>query len=84
MWIFWAIYAVVIIAALAAAFLIRPKTSGPPIAPATIDDIDVPVAEEGKTVGVVFGTIDLKEFDVVWYGNFLADPIKYSGGGKKK
>ncbi|MGR9107769.1 MAG: hypothetical protein ACU843_12630 [Gammaproteobacteria bacterium] len=82
MWLYLAVFVVALIISAAAAFLFRPKGPPPPN-PATLEDIDVPVAEEGKTIGVVFGTVDLEDQNVVEYGNLYTDPIRLKAGGKK-
>lgn len=50
--------------------------------PAALDDFDVPVAEEGRPVPVVFGTVTLTGANVLWYGDLRSDPIKAKGGKK--
>lgn len=50
--------------------------------PATISDFDVPTAEEGRPIPVVFGEVLLLGLNVVWYGDLYAEPIKTKGGKK--
>lgn len=69
----------VALAAAAAAFLLRPKGPPPP-PPSTLDDLNVPVAEEGGEIPVIFGTVDLEGQNIVWYGHFKTDPIKKKAG----
>lgn len=47
--------------------------------------LDVPTAEEGGAIPVVFGTCIIKTSNVVWYGDAKTTPIKQSAGsgGKK-
>lgn len=45
--------------------------------------LDVPTAQEGDSIPVVFGTVLIKKSNVVWYGDARAEPIYSSGGGKK-
>lgn len=45
-------------------------------------DVDIPTAEEGKAVPVVFGTVAITDFNCVWYGDISIEPIKSSGGKK--
>lgn len=40
----------------------RPKAVG-------LEDIDVPTADEGRVIPILFGTRDLKSANCVWYGN---------------
>ena len=60
--------------------LLAPKPPKPK--PAALSDFDVPTADEGKPVPVVFGTVLVKGPNVVWFGDLRTSPIK-SGGGKK-
>lgn len=70
---------IMIVAALIQAAL-APK---PPVPkPASISDFDIPTAEEGRAIPVVFGEVLVRGANVVWYGDLYASPIK-SGGGKK-
>lgn len=45
-----------------------------------LEDLDVPTAEEGKPIAVVFGTVWMKSPNVIWYGGLKTTPIKKSGG----
>lgn len=78
-WIWWVVYAVVVLALAAAAYFLRPKAPPGP-APSTLDELQVPVAEEGKEIPVIFGTVDIEDPNVVWYGNFFSRPTSKSGG----
>lgn len=48
----------------------------------SIQDIDVPTAEEGRAIPVLFGTRDIKGPNVVWYGDVSAVAVKKKGGKK--
>ena len=50
--------------------------------PPTAGTLDVPTAEEGGTITVIFGTVRVKNANVVWYGNPRQVPIKSEGGKK--
>jgi hypothetical protein len=39
--------------------------------PASLEDFDIPVAEEGIEIPVVFGTVNIKSPKVVWYGDLF-------------
>lgn len=54
-----------------------PKPSEP-----VAGQLDVPVASEGGEQSVVFGTVLIKDSNVVWYGDSSTKPIR-SRGGKK-
>ena len=55
-------------------FLLRPKPEPPKAS--TIEDLKIPITEEGQEIGKVYGTVWLKAPQIVWYGDFDADPIK--------
>lgn len=46
---------------------------------ATLDDFDLPTAEEGRPVPVVFGTLRVAGPNVLWYGDLRSKAIKKSG-----
>lgn len=77
MWIqiaYWIVLAVV-------AYSLRPKPpSAPP--PATLEQFDVPLAKEGQEIAVLFGTRDIKNAQVAWYGDLRVRAIKKKGGKK--
>ena len=55
----------------------------PPVPkPAAIEDFDVPVAEQGRPVPVVFGTVTLTGANVLWYGDLRTTAIQEKGGKK--
>lgn len=43
----------------------KPKTSKPD----TVQDMDNPVAEAGKPIPVLFGTMTVKGLNVLWFGD---------------
>ena len=55
-----------------------------PAAP-TPGNLDVPVAESGKPIPVLFGTRVIRQANVVWYGDVKTTEIRQSPGraGKK-
>lgn len=62
-------------------FLLRPE---PPAAPkkATLEEFDIPLATEGQEIPVLFGTRDIKNANVTWYGHLRVVPIKKKSGKK--
>lgn len=62
-------------------YALAPKPPTPK--PASIDDVDAPVAEEGKPIPVVFGTVTLRAPNVLWFGDFRSVAIKKKGGKGK-
>lgn len=76
MWVFLIQLAVTALLSIALA----PKAEEPK--PAALSDINVPTAEEGKAIPVVFGTVWIESPNVVWYGNLRTKAIKSKGGKK--
>ena len=70
-------YIVVFIIALVVALAAAPKPATPK--PATLTDLDLPTAEIGRAIPVVFGTVLLKSPNIVWYGDLGYTAVK-SGG----
>ena len=60
--------------------LLAPKPETIP--PAGLNEIDVPTAEIGREIPVLFGTRDIKGANVVWYGDLSTSPIRKKGGKK--
>lgn len=71
--------AVLLVSALIATAL-APKPPTPK--PAALQDFDVPVAEQGRPVPVVFGSVLVTGPNVLWYGDLRSTPIKKKGGKK--
>lgn len=59
---------------------LAPKPPAPK--PAILDDFDVPQAEEGRPIGVVFGNVIIKSPTLVWWGDLSTEKIKKSQGKK--
>jgi len=70
----WIAYIIIFVVALVLAVALAPK---PPAAKAAmLDDFDIPTAEPGRPIPVVFGTYVVKSPNVVWYGDLKSIPIK--------
>ncbi|HYE35513.1 hypothetical protein [Methylocaldum sp.] len=74
------IYIVILAATTALSLALAPKPPKPKAA--TLQDFDVPTAEEGRPVPVVFGTVTVKGPNVIWYGHLRTKAIKSKGGKK--
>ena len=75
MWVFVVLLVIVV----AAAVLFPPKI--------TTTDVDqeafeAPTAKEGLAIPVIFGTVDIRSPNVVWYGDTRAVAIRKKGGKK--
>ena len=53
-----------------------------PVGPAAMTDGDVPLAEDGRDMCVVFGEGVIDDNNVLNYGAIHTMPIKSDGGGK--
>lgn len=73
-------YALYFAVALVITYSLTPKPQN--VKPAGIDEIQVPTAEVGREIPVLFGTRDLSGPNVVWYGDLKAVAIKKKGGKK--
>lgn len=62
------------------AYLLMPKPKQP--SPAAAETFEVPTAQEGASIPVLFGTRRIKGASVVWYGHIKTVPIKSKGGKK--
>lgn len=71
---------VVFIAALAVSYAMMPKPQSRP--PAGLNEFQVPTAEVGREIPVLFGTRDLSGPNVVWYGHLRTVAVKKKGGKK--
>jgi hypothetical protein len=76
MWIFFAAFVI----GLAASYAFAPKPQSQPSP--TMDDIQVPTAEVGKDIPVLFGCREMRGPNVLWYGDLRTIPIKSEGGKK--
>lgn len=75
---FW--FIAVFVVSLVVAYATMPKPQNAP-APG-INELQVPTAEEGREIPVLFGTRDLTAPNVVWWGDLKLVPIKKKGGKK--
>lgn len=69
------IYALVVIIV---AVALQPKPPGQK--PASLSEIDVPTAEQGRPIPKVFGTFTVQSPNIVWYGDLGYNKVKKSGG----
>lgn len=76
-WAYLIVMAVVLILGIALA----PKPQGPRAA--EIDDFDFPTADEGRPIPVVFGEVDIRGANVLWYGDLQVKAIRKRSGFSK-
>lgn len=67
---------------LALSYVLRPKMPNNNARPAGLGDFQVPTAEAGREIPVLFGTRVLKGPNVVWYGHLRTIAVKSKGGKK--
>jgi hypothetical protein len=59
------------------AYALTPKPKLPANAqPATIEDFNIPTAEDGREIPVLFGTREVSGPNVVWYGDMRTTRIR--------
>jgi hypothetical protein len=77
---FWMVIAWVAAIAISVALTPKPQMTQPTAA--GLGDFNVPTAEEGREIPVLFGTRDITGPNCVWYGDLRAVPVKKKGGKK--
>lgn len=73
-------YVAVFVVALVVSYNAVPKPQS--AKPAGLGDFNVPTAEEGREIPVLFGTRDIAGPNVVWYGDLRTKAIRKKGGKK--
>jgi hypothetical protein len=71
-------YVIIILLTLVVSFAYRPKA--PSQKPPALADFQVPTADEGREVMVIFGEVWIDDPNVLAYGDLRTTPIKASGG----
>lgn len=71
---------IIMIVAIILAVVLAPKPPQPK--PASLQDFDVPTAEEGKPYCKIFGEVVVKDPNVLWFGDLSSEPIRKKGGKK--
>lgn len=74
------VYIAMLVLSLAVSYAMRPKTEH--AKPLALEDFQVPVAEEGRDVCVIFGTVWIADPSVIDYGNLRSEPPIKAPGGK--
>ncbi|GAB6175936.1 hypothetical protein JCM16814_08270 [Desulfobaculum senezii] len=62
-------------------YVTRPKPPKPKVhnaKAASIEDFDIPMAEEGRSIPVVFGRVIITSPSVVWFGDLRTRAIRRS------
>ena len=73
-------YFIILVTSAIISYALAPKPSKP--VPASLEDFDIPHADEGRPIPVVFGTVTVTGPNVLWYGDLSTSPI-ISASGKK-
>jgi len=74
----WWIYVIELVVALIAVVAFTPKPQN--AAPASLQDLDVPTAEDGREIIDVCGTVEIDDPNVTWYGDLSTEPIRADSG----
>lgn len=69
----WPIIAAIVVA-FAVSYFMQPKQKG--AKSSLLSDFELPTAEVGREIPVLFGTRDIKSSNVVWYGDLKTKAIK--------
>lgn len=75
----WVIASIVLSVVSVAYAIFGPK---PKVPDATVQTGQAPTAQEGRPIPVVFGTVLVRDPNIVYYGDLYTRPIKSSGGKK--
>ncbi len=67
-------YLAILIISSAISYAMMPKPPSPE-PPAETKDFDVPTAEEGRPIPVIFGTVKITGANVLWYGDVRSSSI---------
>jgi uncharacterized protein (DUF2062 family) len=70
--------AVILVSAYALGTLLAPKPKSPK--PSALSDFEIPTAEEGRAIPVIFGTVTVKGPNVTWYGDLRRSAVKTKSG----
>jgi hypothetical protein len=73
-WIYLIVMLVVLIATVA--LMPKPKSQTPP----ALGDFQVPTAEDGRDVSMIFGTVWIDDPNILNYGALTTRPIHATGG----
>lgn len=76
---FWVQVVLLVLSAILS-YVLAPKPPKPK--PLAIEDFDIPQAEQGRPIPVVFGTVTITGPNVLWYGDLASKPIKKKSGKK--
>jgi hypothetical protein len=75
-------YIAVMVVSVILSLVLAPKPKQQDASAADLQGIDAPTAEEGRPIPVLFGTRDIKNQNVVWYGDFGTQAVQKKGGKK--
>jgi len=72
------IYIIELIVAVIAVVALTPKPKN--AQPSSLQDFDVPTAEDGREVIDICGTVWIDDPNVIWYGDLSTTPIRADSG----
>ncbi len=71
-------YVAFVVASVIISIALAPKPAGEK--PPSLDELDIPTAEEGLPIPIVFGTVVVQSPNVVWYGDLGYVAIRTKSG----
>lgn len=77
----WTAIAYFVASALISAVLAPSPQAGEDAKAKGLDEAEIPTAEEGRSVSVIFGEVLIKSPNVVWYGDLKTEAIRKEVGG---
>lgn len=63
----WVIMLAIALAVNVASYVLMPKPKAPK--PGAVEQADDPTAEAGKPMPVLFGTVEMRENNILWFGD---------------
>lgn len=75
------VYLAVLLLATYVSYALAPKPPKPKSA--QLEDFEIPTAQQGRPIPVVFGSPTITGPNVVWYGDLNVKDVKVSGPSKK-
>jgi hypothetical protein len=67
-------FVVALVVSMVVSYAMQPKPQAQP--PAGLGEFNVPTAEVGREIPVLFGTRDMSGPNVVWYGDLRTEAVK--------
>lgn len=76
----WWVQLILLVVSYIVSAALAPKPPKPK--PAALEDFDIPIAEQGRPIPVIFGTVLVTGPNVLWYGDLRTTAITSKSGKK--